>query len=134
MKYSEFINIIVESDPRDWIVNDEYGTYIYKENLSVTIKREEIDFSDQGRFYEDWAERFPDKKAYRQKYFLCFHQTIVEDFYVVAVDGFRSYIPYPKLENMTITQFQYKVGSIINILSGHSFDEYLRRTKITVTN
>ncbi|EFM10156.1 conserved hypothetical protein [Paenibacillus curdlanolyticus YK9] len=132
MQYSEFIQHIQHSTPEDWIINDEFGTYVYKDNLSITIKREEVDFSDSGRFYEEWTERFPDKKAYKQRFLLCYNQTIVEDFYTVAVDGFRSNIPYPKLPEMTITEAQFKIGQIINSIGGHSFEEYIKRAGISV--
>jgi hypothetical protein len=132
MKYSEFMEIFLKSDLDDWIINDEYGTFVYKGDLSVVIKREEIDYSNRERFYEEWAEQFPDKNAYSQRYSLCYQQTIIEDFYTVAVDGMRSYIPYPKLDDMSINEFQYKVGAIVNNISGHSFDEYLKRARIKV--
>ncbi|MDO5291590.1 MAG: hypothetical protein Q4F05_02450 [bacterium] len=133
MNYDEFMNIIVQSNPSDWIYDDAKSTYIYKPNLYISIIGKEMDYSESGLFYEDWATNHPDSNARKKEFELCFNGTCVDTFYTASVDGSRMYIPYPKLESMTITQKQYAIGNIVNIPNeGYGYDSYLSRCGITV--
>lgn len=133
MTYDEFKNTILSSDVEDWIYDDEKSLYIYKQNLSITIIGNEMDYGEDGLFYEDWVMNFPNKEARKKTYELCYNGVEIETFYTVYVDGIRMAIPYPKLDDMSITKEQYGIGNIVNIPNaGYGFDEYLRRSNITV--
>lgn len=133
MTYDEFIETIVSSEPSDWIYDDAKATYIFKPDLSISIVEKEIDYEETGLFYEEWATDFPDSKARRVEFELCYNRSEIETFCTAYVDGMRMAIPYPKLGTLTITQKQYQIGKIINIPNeGYGFDSYLSRAKITV--
>lgn len=134
MTYDEFIGTIVNSEPDDWIYDDAKSVYIFKPDIRISIVGKEVDYEESGLFYEDWATRFPDETARRKEFELCYNGNEIETFYTVYVDGMRVAIPYPKLEGMTITLKQYKIGRIVNIPNeGYGFDNYLRRANITLS-
>lgn len=133
MTYDEFIKRIVNSDPDDWIYDDAKSLYIFKPDISISIIGKEVDYEDSGLFYEDWAMDFPDSKARRKEYELCYNGKEIETFYTAYVDGMRMAIPYPDVKEMTITLKQYKIGKIVNIPNeGYGYDDYLRRANITM--
>lgn len=135
MNYEEFINAIVESEPNDWLCDDSKlkGKFVLKSNILISISEGEIDYEEFGRFHEEWAESFPDSVARKLQFELCYAGNEIESFYTVSVDGSRMYIPYPKLDGMTITRKQYAIGKIVNVLNeGYGFDSYLSRAGITV--
>ena len=133
MPYDEFIETIVNSEPSDWIYDDAKSVYIFKPDISISIIGKEVDYEDSGLFYEDWAMDFPDNKARKKEFELCYNGNEIETFYTAYVDGMRVAIPYPKLDGMTITLKQYKIGKIVNIPNeGYGFDNYLRQANITL--
>lgn len=133
MTYDEFIQIIVNSEPSEWIYDDAKATYILKKDLCISIVQKEIDYEESGRFYEDWATSFPDNKARKAEFELCYNGNEIETFYTAYVDGMRMAIPYPKIGTETITNKQYQIGKIINIPNeGYGFESYLAQANITV--
>lgn len=71
MIYEEFIKTIVEADTSDWLYDDAYGTYVYKNNISITMKQ---DRDDDENFEEDWVENFSHHpKATRLMVYLCYN-------------------------------------------------------------
>lgn len=133
MTYDEFIATIVESEPDDWIYDDSKSLYIFKPDIRISILGKEVDYGEDGLFYEDWAMNFPNSNARKKEFELCYDGNEIETFYTVYVDGMRAAIPYPNLDGMTITQKQYRIGAIVNIPNeGYGFDRYLRQSNITV--
>lgn len=132
MRYDDFKSQIVNSTVEDWIYDDDLGKFIFTGDIRISILSDRSEPIDDDNFYEDWARSFPDSNAKRKKFFLQFNDSIIEQFYTVSVDGHRSYIPYPRLDGMTITSEQYAIGAIVNSIHGHSFDEYLQQARITV--
>lgn len=133
MTYDEFIETIVESEPEDWIYDDSKSLYIYKPNINISIIGKEVDYGEDGLFYENWAMNFPNRNARKKEFELCYNGNEIETFYTVYVDGMRVAIPYPDINKMTITQKQYRIGAIVNIPNeGYGFDRYLRQSNITV--
>jgi hypothetical protein len=132
MRYDDFKSQIRDSTPDDWIYDDELGKYIFIGDIRISILSDRSEkIGDEG-FYESWASKFPDSKVFRKIYFLQFNGSIIEQFYTVAVDGHRSYIPYPSLKSMTITREQYAIGRILNSIHGYNFEEYLQLAGIKV--
>ncbi|OMP67042.1 hypothetical protein [Domibacillus epiphyticus] len=132
MRYEDFMAQISNSIENDWLYDDEIGKFVFRNDIRISIQSDRTESVGDDGFYERWATNFPNENASRKKYFLQFNDCIVDTFYTVQVDGFRSAIPYPRLNGMTITQQQYNIGSIINSIHGYSFDEYLTSAGITV--
>lgn len=133
MTYYDFIETIISSEPSDWIYDDSKSSYVFIPDICISIIGKEVDYEDSGLFYEKWAMDFPDSKARKKEFELCYNGNEIETFYTVYVDGMRAAIPYPKLDGMTITLKQYKIGKIINIPNErYGFDNYLRQANITV--
>lgn len=133
MTYDEFMSIISESDVRDWIYDDSDGRYIYKNDIAITMQR---DREDQTDFEEDWVERFiHHPTATRQMVYLRYMGTTIDIFYTASVDEARMNIPYPQLDDMTISRKQYNIGRIVNLIECQvidRYDEYLQTAGITV--
>ena len=133
MTYDEFMGLIVNSEPDAWLYDDEKGIFVFTDDLLISIIGKEVDYDEFGRFYEEWAVSFPDPKAYRKEFELCYAGNIIETFYTAMVDGARMYIPYPRMGDMTISNKQYQIGKIVNLMNtGYGFDNYLRQANISV--
>lgn len=126
MNYETFIDLIANSMPSDWLMDDEHGVWVLKNNLLITIQREVVEYPDE--FTEEWATRCPDPHAYIQRYLLKYGENIIETIYTASIDGRRVDIPYPRLSDMTITKFECVIGKIIN--DKDSWEEYTRMKKI----
>lgn len=129
MTYEKYMSIVIDSEATDWLLFDEWGKITFKKDLAFSIEEVEEDFSER-KFEEDWVKNFPDKNAYRKRLLLKYNGNIVEEIFLVGVDGNRSLIPLPKLNEMTIDRTQYKIGKIINGIHGNEYEDYLRRCNI----
>lgn len=133
MTYDEFMEKVLESKPEDWLYNDEKGVFVLKNDLLITIVGKEVDYDESGRFYEEWATSFPDPNARKKEFELCYAGNEIDILYTAMVDGARMYIPYPKLTDMTISQKDYRLGQIVNVMNAaYGFDSYLNRAGITI--
>jgi len=131
VRYDEFMKTMTESAPDEWRCYDDLGLYVYLNDIRISILSDRPE--EEEEFRESWVERFPDRTAYRRRFFLRYNGVVIDTFYTAAVDGWRMYIPYPRRPELTITQQQYRIGRILNIGPyASSFDEYLRRAGITV--
>ena len=114
------------------------GIFTYKLDVNLTIRRVETDLRND--YYEPWLENFPDKSGYRMIYNIFYGNSFIKKEYVVGVDGFRGYIPFPKdghTNNPKLTRWNYKFGLIIHSKVGfsgpvYSYDSFLERANITV--
>jgi hypothetical protein len=131
LDYSAFIDTIVNSSPGDWEYDDELGKYIYLPDIRLTIV---IERPVEGRrFEENWVTVYADHSAWVHTHHLRFCGDTIELFDAVAVDGFRMVIPYPNIDDLTISRKQYRIGSILNgHNTGYDYDNYLERAGITV--
>ncbi len=130
------IGKIMDSTIKDWMFNDEEGVYTHKKDTNLTIIRD--DFENNREFDEEWVKRFPDKKAFVSYHRIFYGSNLIEKVFLVAVDGYRMYIPLPTHKDLEINKFQYHVGKIINHLFGEgerlgNYDSYLDRAGINVT-
>jgi len=135
MSFEEFKSTIVNSRPQNWLYDDEFGKYIYLNDISISITADRCEESFNEEFYESWVTNYSDKKATKQIFFLNYNGDMIEPFFTASVDGGRSYIPFPDRKDMTITSEQYSIGKIVNILLneiGFNFDSYLSEAGITV--
>ncbi|MBO8169331.1 MAG: hypothetical protein H0Z35_09140 [Thermoanaerobacteraceae bacterium] len=134
MTYDEFIEAIVESEPEDWLYDDNLGLYVFQNNIAITIKNDRENLPEE--FHEAWATNFPNNRAVRERFFLCYNGSIIEEFFAAAVDGHRALIPYPISEtNLRMTRKNYRIGRIINIPYTNvieSYDKYIRMAGIAI--
>jgi len=135
MSIENIEKLVIGSNANDWDFTDENGTYTYKNDVNLVIKRSK---DDEGReFAEEWAE-VGLHKGITAHYDIYYGISFIKKIYMVAVDGYRAYIPYPKSRTeLSINLFQYKFGKIINdcyeyAWGKNNFDNYLRRLKIKI--
>ena len=137
MTYKEFLKKISTSNPTDWIYDDAHESYLYTQDISITMQ---VSQSPERPFEESWAEEYSDPKAKVHTIELLYNGSRISDFYTALVDGFRMCIPYPEREQETnelyITQEQYNIGCIVNIpytnKEPQRFENYLKEAKIKV--
>jgi hypothetical protein len=132
----EIINTVTSSNGSDWTYFENRSLYVYNDNPDITILHQENTESEK-EFHESWTRNFPDPVAYRAIHQIFYRTTIVAEEFLVAVDGYRMYIPLPKTAmDLKISMKQYKFGKLINhfIPLGERYDEYLRRAGITTSN
>lgn len=130
MDYNTFVESIQRSTPQDWLANDEFGVCVLKNNLMISIQREEKEAPEP--FHEEWAVNCPDPNAYTQRFFLKYGDNIIDTFWAVSIDGNRATIPYPRIDDMTISSFQYAVACILNECFSGDLDNYMQMKNITV--
>ena len=95
MTYYELMETISQSTIEDWLYDDSDGRYIFRRDISITMRR---DREDNTNFEEEWVERFiHHPTASRLRIYICYNGTTIEVFYTASVDGARMNIPYPRL-------------------------------------
>jgi len=128
-------DIILNSTFEDWLFDDTEGVYTYKYDTNLTIKRSS---HDGGRkFEEEWA-KIGLHEGYTSHHDIYYGNSFIKRSYMVAVDSYRAYIPYPD-RNMEISIFDYNFGRIVNDaykypdqFGANWFDYYLDKCKISV--
>jgi hypothetical protein len=132
MSYWEFLSILTNSLPGEWVFNDARGIYIYRDDLHLRIFRKEVD-KESSRFCgENWATKHPDPNAYRVTYEIFYGSTFLDEKILIAVDGFRAYLPIPKSGSSSVSYENYKFASIVD--DQLSLDVYLERAGLVVDN
>lgn len=134
MRYNEFLEIIYTSMPQEWTYDDDFGIYVYRNDIDITIESDRRNSEDTDEtYYEEWACQFPNNHAYRKAFILKYRGNFVKAIHGAYVDGYRCFIPNPNRESMTITREQYGIGNIINgcITPYNEFESYLGQANIT---
>ncbi|WP_222912742.1 hypothetical protein [Natrinema sp. SYSU A 869] len=83
---------------------------------------------EQGRkavedFSEEWSDRYPDTENNESySFWVVYNQSPVDHVVLVAVDGYRAFIPVPDRPDSdgdpwTISQYEYMIGDAIT--AGH---------------
>jgi hypothetical protein len=153
MDYRTFKEIIINSNPEDWLVTegvkqtfyfndptrkeeitceeDSKTVLVYKGDLNIRIE-EETDINKE--FHEKWAQDFPDPRAYRVIARLYYGCSLVEEKVFVAVDGFRATLPLPEPPDYKYINYEdYRIARILNwneALRKSYFDTYIKRFEI----
>ncbi|MFH1311475.1 MAG: hypothetical protein ABIH65_03660 [Nanoarchaeota archaeon] len=138
ISFDKIKEMILHSKKEDWIFSDEDGIYTYKNDVNLTIKRESFDESHE--FEEEWVSgKFLLHKAHTSHHNIFYGNSFIKRIYMVSVDGYRAYIPYPHMPDLNITLFEYRFGRIINDCYNYSdsfgenhFDKYLKRLNISM--
>lgn len=121
---------IIESDLDDWEYDDTEGRYVFTQDVALRIEKQE--HGGHEEFHEEWAEDFPDPDAKKFTIQIYYESTPVLKEYIIAVDGYRAYIPIPDRFELTISEFQHNLGEILNIAPGWDYYRYLNRAGVSV--
>jgi hypothetical protein len=122
------------SQPEDFDYNDETGEFFYSRDIKLKIV---LDY-DEYFIIEPWMNCFAKEYGIRLQVDIYYEGTRVFDVVCIYVDN-RHRIPIPKsTNNLTISDFDYHLGLIINHPlkrtnpSWDTFDNALRRAGISI--
>jgi len=130
MTYYELIQAIIATEPDGWLRNDERSVFTLKSDLNVMVRESSRNDGEPQKFMEPWATNFPDRNAYIKVFELWYGGSFVSEYHFATVDGFRARLPYPNIEDHTITEEQYAVAVAVDLLG--TLDDYLQRARIRV--
>ncbi len=129
MKLDDVKDILAKSSQDEWIVDDESGSFTYKNDLNLHIDR--ADYKSYREFNEPWATSHPDKHAVAVEYVVKYGSSFVDKKMLVSVDGHRATLPLPKsMEDLSVTPSDVNFAKIVDV--GNRVDEYLERSRIKV--
>ncbi len=131
MKLDDVKKILANTSQEEWVVDDESGSFTYKDDLNLHIER--ADFDSYRDFNEPWAKGHPDPNAEAVEYIVKYGSSFVEKHILVSVDGHRATLPMPKsMNDLRVSPSKVNFARIVNI--GDRVDEYLERSQIKVDN
>lgn len=127
MNEEEVKTILATSNQDDWTVDDESGTFAYKDDFNLQIIRD-----DYREFNESWAVKHPDPSAYQVRYQVKYREAVIDRQYLVSVDGHRAELPMPESE--TVLRVKKSDVNFAKIVATglDKVDEYLTRSGIEV--
>lgn len=129
MKLDDVKEILATSSQEDWIIDDESGSFTYKNDLNLHIERAEYD--SYREFNEPWATSHPDRHAVAVDYVVKYGSSFVDKKMLVSVDGHRATLPLPKsMNDLSVKASDVNFAKIVNI--GERVDEYLERSRLEV--
>ncbi len=129
MNADEVKNILEQSSQDDWIVDDETGSFTYKNDLNLQIKR--ADYDRYNSFNEPCAVCHPDKNACSVEYPINYGSSFVDRKTLVSVDGHRATQPMPaSATDLNVKSSDVNIAKIVDI--GDSVDEYIQRSGLKV--
>ena len=133
MKLNDVQKILATSSQNDWIIDDETGSYTYKNDLNLRIER--ADYDNYKNFNEPWATSHPDSSAQSVDYTVKYGFSFVERHKLVSVDGHRAILPMPKSQDELIVKpTEVNFASIVDTGGQDKVEEYLRRSQISVAD
>lgn len=129
MKFDDVKAILANTNKEEWIVDDESGSFTYKDDLNLRIERIDTDRD----FKEPWATCHADPSAETVEYIVKYGSSFVEKRTLVSVDGHRATLPIPKSSSdLRVKPCAANFARIVNIGVGNSVDEYLDRSRIII--
>lgn len=130
MKLTDVRKILATSSQNDWIVDDESGSFTYKDDLNLHIQR--ADYDSYRPFNEHWATAHPDPHAVAVEYVVKYGNSFVDKRTLVSVDGHRATLPMPKsATDLRVEAPDINFAKIVDV--GGGVDEYLLRSNIKVS-
>lgn len=129
MDTKQIKEIINNSDKNDWDFNEEHQIYTYKKDVSLTIRKKDLDTNSDKFSSEKWATEFPDSSAYRLT-FEIFYDTLVDSKILISVDGNRAILPLPKPKTMQVNKEDYNFARIVDQYS--SLSDYMKRADFKI--
>jgi hypothetical protein len=132
--YNDVMAKIGASTKEDWVLNHDETQRTYKGDLNIRI----IDATQQvpngdARVNEPWLQGLNlNHEPVRRVFDIYYGNSFVSSVNMVAVGGFRAYLPYPRsADRLVITHWQYKFAQIVQPATDE-LDSYLQRTHIQV--
>lgn len=127
MKLEQVKRILSESNQDDWIIDDESGSFTYKDDLNLHIER--ATYETYRDFNEAWATSHPDPKAVAVEYTVKYGSSFVDKKTLVSVDGHRATLPMPKsATDLHVKKSDVNFAKIVDV--GGNVDEYLNRARL----
>ena len=127
MNYNQLMRTICDTEPSDWLRNDAPTIFTLKDDLDIRVEEQEGD-EGTAAFHEPWANGFPDPNARRVMFTVFYRASWVKEFMLVAVDGYRAYLPLPKAGTNQIPREQYCLARIVDWQG--TLDQYIQRAKL----
>lgn len=129
MQLNDLKKVLATSSQDEWIVDDETGSFTYKNDLNLRIERAEFDTYEN--FSEPWANRHPDSSAQSIDYTVKYGSSFIERNKLVSVDGSRATLPMPKSrDDLRVRPAEANFARIVDM--GDRVDEYLQRSQIKI--
>ncbi|PLY37529.1 hypothetical protein F164LOC_09590 [Pectobacterium carotovorum] len=129
MNIDEVTKILAQSSQDDWIVDDKTGSFTYKNDLDLHIKR--ADYDDYNSFNETWAVSHPDSNACSVEYTVNYGSSFVDRKTLVSVDGHRATLPMPEsATDLNVKSADVNFAKIVDI--GDRVDEYIQRSGLKI--
>ncbi len=129
MNLEDIQKILATSSQDEWIVDDESGSFTYKNDLNLRIER--ADFDTYRSFNEPWATNHPDSSAMAEDFTVKYGGSFVDKHTLVSVDGHRATLPMPESAGSEyVSKEDVNFAKIVDI--GGRVDKYLRRSKLKV--
>jgi len=126
MKLNQIMEILKDLDQNDWYVAKE-TIIVYKDDVNLRING----IGQTNKFEEAWAINHPDSNACMIEYEIFYGATFIESKTLIAVDGFRAYLPMPKINTSIIEREDYLFAKLIT--GNERLDEYIERSNLTVS-
>ncbi len=125
----EVKNILEQQSNDDWILDDQNGSFKYKNDLNLHINRAYYD--SYYSFNEPCAVCHPDKNACSGEYNINYGSSFVDRKTVVSVDGHGATLPMPaSATDLNVKSSDVNFAKIVDI--GDSVDEYIQRSGLKV--
>jgi len=129
VKLEDVQKILATSSQEEWIVDDESGSFTYKNDLNLRIER--ADFDTFRSFNESWATNHPDSSAKAEDFTVKYGASFVDKHTLVSVDGHRAVLPMPESpDSQFVSKDDVNFAKIVDV--GGKVEEYLERSKLKV--
>jgi len=129
MNQKKINGILATSSQDEWIVDDETGSFTYKEDLNLRIER--ASYKNSRKFNEDWATKHPDSEANAVDNTVKYGSSFVSRKTLVSVDGGRATLPTPDMKTKkTVSKEDMNFAKIVDV--SDRTDEYINRSGLTI--
>lgn len=130
MNNEKIKNILATSTQNEWNVDDDSGTFSYKDDLNLQIIR--TSYENWTPFNEEWATKHPDPSAEKVDYVVKYRDAVVARESLISVDGHRAELPMPKsATDLRVLASEVNFAKIVTT-GGDRIDEYLNRSRLQV--
>jgi hypothetical protein len=127
MTYDEIEKIIRGSDAEDWLYSESRRTWVYKNDINLSISEEEM--NPPNPFSDSWATVHPNPHAYEQIYSITYGGSFIKEETLVVVDGGRATLPIPIPGTSFVDDnISYAVAKIIDETG--TLTEYMERSRL----
>ena len=137
MTYDEVLSTIAPSSKHDWIKDKRGHHWTYKSNLNIRFEDStHEEFGGDNDFKEPWLGRLGRHTSKRVCFTIYYGNSYLKDVYMVAVDDYGAYIPYPRsAQDLVITRWEYQFAKLVQPFEDdYTLDSYLDRARIQVAS